>query len=255
MSQFFNRSTLRASFIHFGISLFVGVALAAAVFGFWFPHPYQHLAGGLQVFAILVGVDVVCGPLLTLVVYKATKPRRELIVDLMVIALLQCAALGYGIHTLSLARPIALVYEVDRFRVVSIADVQPSDAASLPTWVSRYGFHGPRLQGLRMSLSGAELAESLDLSTQGIEPSQRPSRWQDYALSQAQVAERAHPVAKLKAMHPARVHDIEAAIKKWQLAPDDTRWLPVVGRLADNWIVLLAPNTMAPVGFLHLSGL
>ena len=48
------------------------------------------------------------------------------------IALLQLAALGYGLRTVYVARPVHLVFEFNRFSVVHAADVPTSLLAKMP---------------------------------------------------------------------------------------------------------------------------
>ena len=117
----------RAAFFHLIISLLVGALAAAAVFGFWFPYPYQELAGGQHLFLIMVGVDVVCGPLLTAMLFSPTKSRRELTLDLSLIALVQLAALIYGVHSISEARPVVLAFETDRMVSVAARQIDLAD--------------------------------------------------------------------------------------------------------------------------------
>ena len=64
-------------------------------------------------------MDVVCGPLLTLVLASPRKSRRERWLDFSLIGLIQLAALAYGMHSVWVARPVALVFEVDRLVVVT----------------------------------------------------------------------------------------------------------------------------------------
>ena len=61
-------------------------------------------------------IDIVAGPLLTLIVYNRAKP--ELKRDVSVVGLLQLAFLGYGLHTAWVSRPIFLVGAVDRFTLI-----------------------------------------------------------------------------------------------------------------------------------------
>ena len=72
------RPALRAAAWHVSLSLAVAALVAFLVFGFWFPAALRHLAGGADLFWLIVGVDVVCGPLLTLVIFNPAKPRAEL---------------------------------------------------------------------------------------------------------------------------------------------------------------------------------
>ena len=97
---------LRASAIHLAISLSVATLAALLVFGWWYPYPYRELSGGRELFALVVAVDVVLGPLITLVIFNVAKTRRHLMMDFTVIGLLQVAALAYGLWTVFVARPV-----------------------------------------------------------------------------------------------------------------------------------------------------
>src|SRR5882762_8510974 len=83
-----------------GLHLMLSVVIAASVLGvmvaIWFPGPLFTAAGGNDLLFILVGVDVIIGPALTLAVYKQGK--RGMKSDLTVIGVLQVAALVYGMH-------------------------------------------------------------------------------------------------------------------------------------------------------------
>src|SRR5258708_25743002 len=100
-----------------GLHLLISVAVAAAVFALmlslWYPGPLFEAAGGDDLLFILVGVDVVVGPLITLVIFRSGK--RGLKFDLAVIGMLQIAALAYGVYALDLARPPFLGLVKDQF--------------------------------------------------------------------------------------------------------------------------------------------
>ena len=68
---------LRAAGLHLLLSLVVATLAAVLVFGLWYPGVYRLLAGGGELFLLVVVVDVVCGPLLTLVLFNPTKPRAD----------------------------------------------------------------------------------------------------------------------------------------------------------------------------------
>ena len=81
----FDSRRLRAAIKFFGfhLAISVGVAMLAAffVFGVWYPYPYRELAGGSELFWLVVFVDVICGPILTLVLFNPSKTKKELIFD------------------------------------------------------------------------------------------------------------------------------------------------------------------------------
>jgi len=119
------QSRITASLIHLAISAVLLSALSLVVFLVWYPGAYFSLAGAIVPMQALVLVDLVIGPLLTLIVYKVGKPSLKF--DLAVIALLQVAALVYGTWALAQQRPAFLVYESGVFHVVSAVDVnEPS---------------------------------------------------------------------------------------------------------------------------------
>ena len=74
----------------------------------WYSPPFFMFDGGWQVLRLIVLVDVVLGPLFTLIVFDRAK--RALRRDLAVIALVQAAALAYGAWIMHAYRPAFIVY-------------------------------------------------------------------------------------------------------------------------------------------------
>ena len=84
----------KASALHLALSAAIGVAVVALMLALWYPQPYFAAMGGDTLILLLIGVDVVIGPLITLIVFDPKK--KSLRFDLAVIAVLQLAALVYG---------------------------------------------------------------------------------------------------------------------------------------------------------------
>lgn len=250
------RPALKAFAWHLGISALVALIAGVLVFGVWFPYPFRWLAGGLHLFWILVGVDVICGPLLTLVLFKPSKSRRELTLDLSLVALIQMAALAYGLHSVALARPVALVYEVDRFVAVSQAQLDPEDIKKAPAEYQRFSWlSGPRLLGARAPKDGAEMLESVELSLNGKEPSVRPHWWQAYAQSVPQVKQRMKPLTELRERRiPAAQAHIDAALKRVGRPIEALFYLPLTSqKQLDGWVALLDEHASV-VGYAPVDG-
>jgi hypothetical protein len=72
------------------------------------------------------GIDLIVGPLLTLLVYKQGK--KTLKMDLTVIALIQALFLGGGLYTLFASRPVYLVATNQMFNLVFATDILPDDS-------------------------------------------------------------------------------------------------------------------------------
>src|SRR5262249_6319528 len=62
-----------AAGLHFLICVAIATAVVLLMLELWYPRPLFEAAGGNDLLFIIVGVDVILGPLLTLVVFKAGK--------------------------------------------------------------------------------------------------------------------------------------------------------------------------------------
>lgn len=232
-----------AAGFHFLVSCAVAAMAALLVWFIWFPYPYVELSGGRELFLLLVCVDIVCGPLLTLVVFKQSKSRAELGRDLAVIGMVQMAALLYGLHTVYSVRPLYLVHEIDRYRVVTWADFQGVDVRrdieALAPSLRPALFSGPRLVGTRKARDMVEYTEVLAESMKGGRDfAQRPDFYvaydDSYALSAMQ---RARPVGIFLERFPERSDEISSVLLGAGASIDETLFLPVVHR--EDWIALI----------------
>ena len=82
---------INAFLIHLTISFIIFLVLAYLIVLHWYPLPYFHTDGGWRGIRIIAGVDLVLGPLLTLIVFKPGKPGLKF--DLTLIGLAQAVAL------------------------------------------------------------------------------------------------------------------------------------------------------------------
>lgn len=221
--------------VHFSASLAVALVVGALVFGVWFPHPYRQLAGGTELFLLIMAVDLVCGPLLTLVLFNPAKPRRELVMDLGLVVLVQLAALAYGVWTLHAARPLYLVNEVDRFKVIALVDVDGAELDKLPASLQPSFFKGPQTVGLREA-SKEEREKVMFESVQGgRDYGERPSFYVNYEGIKAY--EKARPVSDFVKKHPARQEDLNQLTGSSAQAAAQWRYLPVIAR--QDWVAVL----------------
>ena len=96
----------------------------------WYHWPGWYLADLPTVLAIMIGVDVVLGPLLTFIVAPPAKPRGVLARDVGVILLVQLVAFGYGVTTLWHGRPLSYAFSVNCLSVVQAQDIERTLADS-----------------------------------------------------------------------------------------------------------------------------
>ncbi len=103
--------------IHLALSAAIFVVLAAIIIFFWYPGFLFQTDGGWQGIRLIAGIDLVLGPLLTLIVYN--KGKKSLKADLSVIAAIQFSALFAGTYLVYQERPIAVIFADDKFSTVS----------------------------------------------------------------------------------------------------------------------------------------
>ena len=114
-SLHFPKSRLTASFVHLLLSAMLLVLLISVVVFVWYPGALVLAGGAEQGLKIVIVVDLILGPLLTLVVYNYLKPRKELIRDLAIIAIFQFSCLCIGMSLVYEQRPLAVVHSGDEF--------------------------------------------------------------------------------------------------------------------------------------------
>src|SRR5271168_3697202 len=98
----------------------------------WYHWPGWYLADMPAVLAIMVGVDVVLGPLLTFIIADPAKARRVLARDLGCIVLVQLIAFTYGTITLWNGRPLYYAFSVNCLSVVQAQDLERDGEGSAP---------------------------------------------------------------------------------------------------------------------------
>lgn len=139
------RFRLRAFGLHLTASASALTLVLGSLWLGWYQWPGWYLASALEVVGIVVMVDVVLGPTLTLIVANPGKPRAELVRDIAIIAAVQLIALGYGAVTLWGGRPLYYTFSVDRLELVQATDLKTEDIlagrranpALAPFWYSR----------------------------------------------------------------------------------------------------------------------
>ena len=223
---------------------------ALVVFGWWYPYPYRELSGGRELFALVVAVDVVLGPLITLVIFNPAKTRRHLVMDFTVIGLLQVAALAYGLWTVFVARPVHLVFEYHRMAVVHAVDVPPDLLAKAPTDLQTLPLTGPTLLSLR-PLQASEFVESTLQALGGVAQAAQANLWQPYGAARAEVLQESQPAAQLRQRFPDQASTIDHAVAQSGVPIERLRYLPLLAR-KKAWTVLLDADNILPVGYVPL---
>ncbi|MEO8304848.1 MAG: TfpX/TfpZ family type IV pilin accessory protein [Betaproteobacteria bacterium] len=231
-----NRS--KAALIHLGISAAIGAAVITLMLFVWYPRPYFTAMGGETLMLLLVGVDVVIGPLITLVVFDPAK--KNLRFDLAVIALLQVAALAYGCQVMFNSRPVYNIFVVDRFEVVaanridevSLATVTQGEFASLP-------LTGPKIVAARQPDDPKRRTDILFQSMNGgHDLADLPELYVPYSEARADAAKTARPLQELIRRQPGDAATIRALASSAGRTEETVGYLPMKARNRDMTVLL-----------------
>lgn len=231
-------SRWKAAGVHLSINAVVALLAAALIYGVWYPRPYSQAAGAGTLVLLLLGVDLVLGPMLTLVVFKVGK--KGLKFDLAAIAIAQVCAFVYGLHVVAVARPAFVVGVIDRFVLVSANELDQADLdkASDPAF-RRVPWTGPKLVGAQMPSDAKQRNEILFSGMKGKDIEKLPQYYVPYANIHQTLLAQAKTLDAFRAKHPVT----DPSIGKWLLEhpsqkPEDMVTLPLQSSRASMTMLL-----------------
>lgn len=244
------REKLLAFVVHFAVTLFLAAAAAALIFLVWFPDPFQTMVGGTQLFMLVVGCDLVLGPLISLVIYNSRKSRKELLFDYSIVGAVQLAALIYGIYVVSASRPVYVAFVQDRFEVVTAIELEPQELAdaklpefkTLPKW-------GPQL--VATHVPEEERNDALFAALEGRDVSARPRFYVPFESQRDQIKALAKPLSALYKQHKDAAHIVMTSEQDLEIPLDELRWLPVKAK-DGFWTALIDSSTGKPAAYVEL---
>ena len=224
---------LKAAGIHLLISVLVALIGIGLVFWGWHPNPLQKAVGVTHIFLMMLGIDVVLGPLLTLLV-ASSKEKKTLKFDLSVIAAVQLAAYLYGMHSIAVSRPVYIAFDKLRFEVVQADSVvRATDKTILPEYQSNPLFV-PQWVSVRPYKDAAEQNQRTILEMQeGISPSMMADLYQPLNDGWDGMLERKHGLDELKQYNPA-----EQVAKELAAYPQADSYLPMKAPSVDMAVLL-----------------
>ncbi|MES9975498.1 MAG: hypothetical protein ABW094_14670 [Candidatus Thiodiazotropha sp.] len=246
------QSSRRFAFKHLIVSFSIALLCSVLVFAIWYPYPFNEIAGGKDLFRILVFVDVIIGPLLTLIVYNPKKPALELWRDIGIIISLQITALAYGLHSTYISRPVFVGFEGDRFRMVRIVDIQNTNNRGN---IDYDILDGPEPIGVKLAKStDKDFLESIKLAVDGLHPAFRPSRWVKYEEQKDLVVQQVKPISQLKEKHPKDVIRINDMLQKVAVNEGELGFLPLIAGKSTNWVAIVNTSDGSILSFLPFDG-
>jgi hypothetical protein len=234
-----------------GVHLLISLAIAASALAFmlllWYPPPLFKAAGGNDLLFILVGVDVIVGPLITLLIFKPGKWGLKF--DLAAIGTLQLAALVYGLSIVYLARPAFIVFVKDRFEVATAAELEPENLARAKyEQFSRPPLGGPQLAFAEFPSDQKERDELVKLAFAGYDLQHFPKYWRPYEAQAKQVVAKGDTLDRMRKTEPKAARVVDEYLKEHGIRDEEVRFLNL--RAPRAWVAVLVdaktaePRTM-----------
>lgn len=227
LSKIFN---VKAFLYHFLFSLVLIGGLAFFVVSLWYPGVWAEELGGYKLVLMIVLFDLGVGPLCVGFAYKPTKSRKANMFDIVVITLCQLGFFAWGAWTISISRPVYIVFDTDRYEMIVDQDVDPKNLAKTAPFD-----HIPVFKSMQMAVVDVEATvpdekERIEVNNDavfGLDISKSPKYYVPYAgekithiLSLAKNYERFAKNPETKAM-------ADAIIAKHKLTEDEFKWFPI----------------------------
>jgi len=200
---------LRAAIIHAALGAVLTLLVGLLVRFAWYPDALFEALGASGPLAILAAAFLIAGPAATFAVFVPGK--RGLVFDLVAIGLLTATFAAYVLWTLFETRPAYVVFVKDRFELVRAGDFPESEiarAASSP--YLDLPLLGPRYAAARMPVDRAERDRLIFAAPTGLDLHHMPQHYMKYDESRAEVARRAEPLRKLRALNPGETALIDS---------------------------------------------
>ncbi len=245
---------MKAATLHLIGSTIVAAIISFIVFKIWFPGSLTEITDSKSLYFLVISINIICGPLLLLIIWNPRKSRRELLTDATIVVVIQLAALTYGVWTIFQIRPVYIVFETDRLRMINPTEIDPIDMANAPERWKSLPLMGPELLSTRAPLDGNEMLRSIELSIAGKEPSVRPEMWEEYAPAKDKVRAASRNLPELLAVYPHKQAKITQLAEKFSVPYASVIWLPLTSVRSMDWIALIDARNMEPFTYIPGDG-
>jgi hypothetical protein len=233
----------RAAGVNFAASLAIAAAVFLAAYWVWYPGALFAEAGGRELFFLIAGVQMVLGPLMVFILYVPGK--RGLAFDLATVAILQAVALGAGIWVLFESRPVFLVFVKDRFELVRANEIPEAELRKATRPAAEVPLGRPRVVAAVVPGNPDEQFRIMMSAMSGVDLHYFPQHYVDYEEMKGEVMLKAHPIARLRALNPARAGEIDAVEKRLGKSDAELRFLPM--RAGKRALAVILDGTRADV--------
>jgi hypothetical protein len=244
-------SRWQAAGLHLLASSTVAALAGLLLFGVWYPSPYTQAAGADRLIMLLIGIDLVLGPLLTLIVYKHGK--KGMAFDIAFIASVQLAALVYGMLVISESRPVFVVVAKDMTYLTMASSLSDEDlAAAVEPRLRQRSWTGP-VQVAAPPPETAEMRqELLDSGLGGKDIDRLPKYFRPMDTAGLSLIEASTPLQRLADVDAAR-EAVQTFVAGAGIPIEQLRFQPLRGRNPEkDSTIVYALGATGPVGVIEV---
>lgn len=232
-------SRWKAFTYHISISATIAVAVSALILMLWYTPPFFEAVGGQKILILLLLIDVTLGPLITLIIFNTKKSRKELTIDLSIIAVVQVLALIYGMSVIFQGRPVYVVFIKDSFTLVSAVDISDTDLAkSKHPDFNSLPLTGPVYAYSEMPTDSSERSDLVLKLLHGKDLPCFPQYYKPYAENSHIAARAAKPMSELIKLNGDRAPEIKDAIQGSGRAESELGFLPLRAKEKDITVIV-----------------
>ena len=250
MLQNYAKTRLNAFFIHLVFSALIALTIILAAILIWYPDYFLDVTGAKKIFLMIVAIDVCLGPILTFIVFN--KKKKELGRDLITIFLIQLCALTYGMYTIITARPVYVVFAVDRFELVQANEISKTNltAGSQEHFRKLPLFSAKWISALRPSDPKEKEKLLFGSIETGADLAQLPKYYSDYSNAIEEIKKRSISLTNLIEFNPEKKQKALDLIQQFN-NENKYRYLPLSGKKA-SLTVIIDIETGQPVEIINL---
>ncbi len=231
---------------HIAVSLFVILLPILALISVWYPENFSEISASDQIFHIILAVEfgLFFGLLLLLFFGRQNSINKTLFVYSIVFILQICSAF-VGLKTLYDAKPMYIVYEFDRYRIV-----RPIDVIWGTEEVEYNLLSGPiPYSTLEYASNDIRLLSSIKDSINGLYPAFKKERLIPYQNSTKNIIKHSRAAQHLSDVDRKKVMMCGKNIDITSIG-----YYPLVSQLSDEWIALINLNDASIICYLNING-
>lgn len=234
-----NLNRLSAFGFHLIFSFLIACICGILVFFVWYPGFLSYASSVGEVFLIILSVDVIIGPAITLIIFNEKK--KELKRDLGFIIFIQIIALLYGLHTLFITRPVYLVFNSDRFDLVYANDISNKNIElAIKKEYKSLPIFGPKIIAAVLP-SDSKLAEEIVVNAiagTGDDVQNLPQYYTSYNERIPDAVKLNKPLSAIESVNAGRIDDIKKLYKKYKYINIEAGYMPLKAKAHDLVVIL-----------------